>query len=254
MKILVTGGLGFIGSHLCPRLLEDGHEVYIYDNRSNNKVERILGTKEVIDFKSQSWDLVYHLAAKATINPGYDFDTITSNIILAREVLSLPTRVVYCSSAAVKHPKTLYALSKMDNDEYAKRNQRAEGVRFENVYGERDNGVIGKILRCCLSGELFTINGGTQQRDFVYVSDVIEQLVSYTQWVLLGEVTPIGTGVVHTIEEAIQICERVTGKLLNCEYGPLADHEAKYSICEKPLKTFVGLESGIHQYYLSLTL
>ena len=119
------------------------------------------------------------------------------------------------------------------------------------VYGEHDNGVIGKLLKACLPNKPFTLNGGDQQRDFVHVSDVVRVLCGYES---LQRITPVGTGIVHSIHEVIQIAERVTGKILDYDHAPLGSHEIEYSICEKPLKNFITLEEGMRQYCLTLSL
>lgn len=251
MKILVTGGLGFIGHNLAKKLIEEGNEVHIYDNHSNAKVISVMGAIPCYEFRYNQWDLVYHMAAVAQIEQGYNYELINSNILLSREVMNLQCRVIYASSAAVKQPKTLYALSKIDNDHYASLRDNCTGVRFENVYGHKDNGVIGKVLKACINKKPFTLNGGNQRRDFVYIDDVVDALL----WAKYSKekIIPIGTGVVHSIHEVITIAERITGKILEYDHAKLADHEIKYSICESPLKSFVSLDEGMKQHFLALT-
>ena len=101
MKILVTGGAGFLGSHLCGRLLEEGHYVYCLDNFSTGRMENITEFLEFDNFKLISADVVtpiqlvvdqiYNLACPAS-PPKYQFDpigTTKSSVMGAINVLEL---------------------------------------------------------------------------------------------------------------------------------------------------------------------
>ena len=87
MKVLVTGGAGFIGSHLCKRLVEEGHQVVAIDNLSNGSLENLKGLEEDPQFTfyefdvnntiklravfdKHPFDMVFHLAANADVNKG----------------------------------------------------------------------------------------------------------------------------------------------------------------------------------------
>lgn len=87
MKVLVTGGAGFIGSHLCKRLVKEGHQVVAVDNLSNGSLENLKGLEENLQFAfyqfdvnntiklravfdKHPFDMVFHLAANADVNKG----------------------------------------------------------------------------------------------------------------------------------------------------------------------------------------
>lgn len=87
MNILVTGGAGFIGSHLCKRLVKEGHQVVAVDNLSNGSMENLKGMEEIPKFSfyefdvnntiklravfdKHPFDMVFHLAANADVNKG----------------------------------------------------------------------------------------------------------------------------------------------------------------------------------------
>ena len=87
MNILVTGGAGFIGSHLCKRLVKEGHHVVAVDNLSNGSLENLKGLEESPQFAfykfdvnntiklravfdKHPFDMVFHLAANADVNKG----------------------------------------------------------------------------------------------------------------------------------------------------------------------------------------
>ncbi len=54
MNILVTGGAGFVGSHICEQLLTDGHKVYVFDNFSTGKDENVQFLKDLVKTKKIS--------------------------------------------------------------------------------------------------------------------------------------------------------------------------------------------------------
>ena len=108
MKILITGGAGFIGSHLSDKLLEENNEVVIFDNLSLGRLSNIqnaltnsnckfvkgdiLNKEEFFKvFEDNKFDVVFHMAANSDIakshtNPNVDFDntlTTTYNVLLA---------------------------------------------------------------------------------------------------------------------------------------------------------------------------
>ncbi len=125
MKILVTGGAGFIGSHLVDRLVQEGHRVVIYDNLSLGRMENIqdslqtgkcdflkgdLLNKEDLFrvFDREEFDVVFHLAAnsdiaKSHVNPDVDFgNTLTStyNVLLGMKKYEVK-QIVFASTSAI---------------------------------------------------------------------------------------------------------------------------------------------------------
>lgn len=252
MKILITGGLGFIGSHVSKKLVELGHDVFIYDNQVSRKVTAVVGAKVVShkNFYFEEWDTIIHLAGKGIVLAGCDVEMIETNMIFAREVLRTPCRVLYASSAATRWPHSQYAWTKIYNESIA--NKYSTGFRFQNVYGERDNGIVGKMLRSCIYGKEMTIAGGEQKRDFVHVSDVVDCLVSHLE--SSEKIVEVGTGITTSVNQLIEMAERITGKELICNRIDLPYYESPESFSPTPLKTFISLEQGLSNYHLSLTL
>ena len=176
MKSIITGGGGFIGSHLCESLVEQGHEVLVLDNFSLGKKDNLKKIKnKVTILKRDIRDLnsinnlfkgvqnVYHLAALADIvpsieNPEKYYETNvtgTLNILRASKKFGIK-KVLYAASAScygvVKKfptketseisPQYPYALTKRLGEElvihFAKiYNLNATSLRFFNVYGPR---------------------------------------------------------------------------------------------------------------------
>ena len=174
-KYLVTGGAGFIGSHIVDRLINDGHEVVVVDNQSSNSNGRFFWndkaknfTLDIADYKSmkslfKGVDIVFHLAAEARIQP------TLKNPILATQTNALGTcvvlqcaresgvkRVIYSSTSSAYGTKnkipnvetmqkdclTPYSVTKTAGEELCKVFTQLYGLetvtlRYFNVYGER---------------------------------------------------------------------------------------------------------------------
>lgn len=175
MKILITGGAGFIGSNLAKRLIQENHEVVVLDSllRGNkldkdtfSKIKFIKGdvrNRELVLDAAQGCDVIYHFAAVLGVdivadNPveTMDVEVIgTRNVIEAAEicnvkhVLYASTSGIYSHSAIVKNalseevlvdPRTSYAMAKRYNEIYLASHHEEKGInvislRFFNVYG-----------------------------------------------------------------------------------------------------------------------
>jgi UDP-glucose 4-epimerase len=215
-KILVTGGAGFIGYHLCKRLLDLTPNLMIYDNLSSGKMENVKDVPEakfikgdILDLKKlyslPKTDLIYHLAAQVVVpysmeNPLIDFETNAKGTLqMLEKARKDDAKVVFASSAAVYgnptvfptpeeygfHPFSCYGLSKVVGEEYCGMYQSQYGLditimRLANVYGLRCHGVIHDFLEKIAKnpGKLEIIGTGEQSRDFVHVSDVVDALVT----------------------------------------------------------------------------
>ena len=215
-RILVVGGAGFIGFHLCKRLSGLTSNLTIYDNLSSGKMENVQDVGKVkfvegdiLDLKKlcsvEKADLIYHLAAQVVVpysmeNPLIDFETNAKGTVQVLEKARKDdSKLVFASSAAVYgnpvqlpttedygfHPVSCYGLSKVVGEEYCGMYKDQYGLditvmRFANVYGLRCHGVIHDFLDKIAKnpGRLEIIGTGLQSRDFVHVSDVIDALVT----------------------------------------------------------------------------
>jgi len=175
---LVTGGAGFIGSHICERLLRDGHAVRVLDDFSNGKEENLDGMRSEIElFRGSVCDrdiiaravkgayVVFHQAALGSV-PRSVADPLathesnitgTLNVLLAARDLGV-RKVVFASSSSVygetpvllKHedmkpePVSPYALSKLSAEQYCGVFHRVYGfetvaLRYFNIFGPRQD-------------------------------------------------------------------------------------------------------------------
>ncbi|MCX9085644.1 MAG: GDP-mannose 4,6-dehydratase [Candidatus Methanoperedens sp.] len=247
-KILITGGAGFIGSHLAEGLLNMGHEVIIVDNLSRGNCGNINSILNRINFVKgnvtdpglmqdliKSCDTVFHLAALSRVIPSIDNPELCfkSNIegteIIARLCSQYGKRLVFSSSREVygtakyspvdeKHPldpENPYGTSKVAGEKiiesYSKcYNLKYAILRLANVYGQKDfDRVIPIFIKNSLNNKDIIIYGGQQILDFVYISDVIEAfLKAYSNNENL--LVNIGSGKGTTLLELANIIKKIT--------------------------------------------
>jgi len=203
MKIIVTGGVGFIGTALIKKLLNEGHNVHSLDNYEvglkENEVDGcnyINGDIENIGLMDRDFDLIFHLAALSRIQPSFNNpeETFRVNSIGTQKVCEFArltgTKVIYAGSSSRWHDpyQSPYAACKHIGEEACKMYKKTYGmdieiVRFYNVYGPGEivdgdwAAVIGKWRRQVRDGEPITIVGnGEQRRDFTYIDDIVDGL------------------------------------------------------------------------------
>jgi UDP-glucose 4-epimerase len=215
-RILVTGGAGFIGFHLCKKLTDSGLDVTIYDNLSSGKMENVKDNPkakfvkgDILDLKGlcslEKADVIVHLAAQVVVpysmeNPTIDFETNARGTLnVLEKARKDDSRLVFASSAAVYgnptklptpeeygfHPFSCYGLSKVVGEEYCQMYNSQYSLditvlRFANVYGSRCHGVINDFLDKLVKNpkKLEIIGTGQQSRDFVNIADLINAIVS----------------------------------------------------------------------------
>ena len=255
--ILITGGAGFIGSHLASELIKQGYPVRILDNLYTGRKENVPNNSEFIigdirkikDLKEVLDDVecIFHLAAHVSVpesvkNPILNFDVnVKGTFLLLEEARRREVeKIILASSAAIygtvgeqipetheKTPKNPYGLSKLIAEEYCQHYSLLYGLktnilRFFNVYGPKKRGnAVDVFMSRALANEPLLINGdGTQFRDFVYVADVVRASIACFMNNRYGEVYNVGTGrATKVIDIAKRIIEeaRTTSEI---KFGP----------------------------------
>jgi UDP-glucose 4-epimerase len=229
MKILVTGGVGFIGTALIKKLLNEGYNVHSLDNYEvglkENEVDGCnyhVGDIENIHLMDKDFDLIFHLAALSRIQPSFNnpTETFRVNTIGTQDVCEFArlsgAKVIYAGSSSRWHNpyQSPYAACKHMGEEACKMYKKTYGmdieiVRFYNVYGPGEivdgdwAAVVGKWRRQVKNGEPITIVGdGEQRRDFTHIDDIIEGLWKIgVKDIKHEDAWELGTGMNYSINE-----------------------------------------------------
>ncbi len=212
MKILVTGGNGFVGSHLCESLLTEGFEVTCLDVKFDSNSDSFDCKKVRLDISNgpslrdeiKNHDLVIHLAAISRVDdaqsdPERCFNVNVIGVLkIVEAIKNSNVKLIFSSSREVygepenvpvketdpKNPLTVYGTSKLSAEQLLRTYRKLFGldyvtVRLANVFGSpRDlpQRVIPRFIEQATKGSPLTINGGNQVIDFTFIDDVIQGL------------------------------------------------------------------------------
>src|SRR3990167_855413 len=196
MKILVTGGAGFIGSHLCKFLLDKGYYVICLDNFFTGRKKNIISLLNNPCFELIRHDIVNPIGVRSCYDEG--------------------KRIAECLC--------------MDYNRMNKVDVRI--IRIFNTYGPNmdpnDGRVISNFIMQALNGKDITIYGdGLQTRSFQYVSDLIDGMYKMmNQEEFIGPVN-IGNPSEFTIKELAEKVIKLTGSKSKIIYKPLPSDDPK---------------------------
>lgn len=235
MKILVTGGTGFIGSHVVEALQHAGHEPMVLSRTEPawSRTEPITVLGDVTDYQVVSEAVarsegVIHLAGvlgtvESLTQPG---PAVEVNILGSLNVFDAcrfyKKRCVY---AGVGNPEdnNPYAISKHTAERFAlmynkEHRTRIAAVRIFNVYGERQKAepvkkLIPTAIRAALAHEPIIVHGGgTQRNDFVYVRDVAANLIHalFNERLDPLKTYDLGSGVATPIGDVVRLIVDLT--------------------------------------------
>lgn len=179
MKVVITGGEGFIGKALAAALSRRGAEVIIIDRKKGIEAKDFFETVPNLHDAA----CVYHLAAQTSVfNTNHAqimHDNMATFMAVCDACKRAGVKLVYASSSTANPPNTasLYGISKRFDEEYARcYNPSATGVRLHNVYGPnpRQGTLLWHLLR---DNPVRLVNGGRNVRHFTYIDDVVEALI-----------------------------------------------------------------------------
>ncbi len=270
---LVTGGLGFIGSHVVDLLIDKGYAVTVLDDLStgsmsnaNPKATLVIGsiTDHRIWERLTAFDSVFHLASLARIQPSIRNPlpahevNLTGTLRVLEYCRQHKAKIIFSSSSSLYEGvdiptnedgkqlwKSPYSLQKAACEAYIKLYGELYGLdyailRYFNVFGERQiltgdyAAVVGILLNQKKHGQPMTItHDGEQRRDFTYVKDIALANYMALNW---GGVTNIGTGVNYSIN---QLADAIGGKRT---YIGDRQGEARHTQADNSLARSLGWE------------
>ena len=273
MRAIVTGGAGFIGSHVAEALIARGDEVHVLDDLSAGKRENMragaeLHVGDIRDptavFDAVRPEIVFHLAAQASVsvsvsNPQLD---ASINVIGTVQVLEAArahgAQVVFSSTGGAiygecerparegdeRRPLSPYGTAKLAGEEYLAawnrlHSTRHVSLRYGNVYGPRqdpygEGGVVAIFLRAVADARTPTIFGdGSQERDYVFAGDVARATLLAAS--LGGGVVNVGTGRPTSVLELVDAMRAATGSSIEPEHGPERLGDLRRSVLDASL-------------------
>jgi UDP-glucose 4-epimerase len=276
MRTLVTGGAGFIGSHLVDALVARGEEVVVLDDLSTGRREFVhpaatLLEHDVREPYETDAEVVFHLAAQADVGtsmqkPGFDAEVnVVGTVNVLEAARAAGAHLVFASTGgaiygdvdgpapedAPLRPVSAYGLAKRSAEEYVDGWNRIFDsghvvLRFANVYGPRQSAALeGGVIA------IFLIYGdGAITRDFVHVDDVVRALLLAAEH--RRGVFNVGTGVATSIADLHAICERAVGVTAPPRFDPPRPGDAARSVLDTSRATrelgftaALGLADGI---------
>jgi len=297
-RVVVTGGAGFIGSHLADALVARGDDVHVVDNLATGRRAQVpegasFHEVDVSDVEALSalaeqigpitrW---FHLAAQADVrvsvaDPAFDarVNVIgTISVLKAARLHGAP--VVFASTggaiygevddpAKEAHPQlppSPYGAAKLAGEVFLAQDARLNGprhavLRYANVYGPRQDphgeaGVVAIFGGRVLAGEAARIFGdGEQERDYVYVADVVAATIAAGDAAASGSdadlrgdgllipIYNVGTGMATSVLELWDVTERIAGTSLGRDFHPKREGELLRSVLDASLtRTRLGV-------------
>jgi len=251
MNYVITGGAGFIGSHLARALLEKGHSVKIIDNLSTGTKSNLDGILDkvsfhdidVLDYPSlekvlQGNQGIFHLAALTSVPESYlkqkEYHDVnvkgTENVFQIAEKFHIKT--IFASSSSVygntknvptlesekKNPINPYGMTKLEAEDLAvqySKHYDIVGLRYYNVYGQdmtTGAGVITQFYQNIQRQKPPVIDGdGGQLRDFVHIQDVVRATISAMEKDTGSAFINIGSGTATSILQLANLFLKYSG-------------------------------------------
>lgn len=249
---IVTGGAGFIGSHMVDNLLAHGYQVRAVDNLVSGRESNLAHLGSNSDFRFEQVDIrdlqpgssiftnarcVLHFAGIGDIVPSIErpMEYMSANVQGTVHVLECARqagvkKVVYAASSSCYgmaatptcedhaiQPQYPYALSKWMGEQaalhwHAVYRLPVNSIRIFNAYGTRVRttgaygAVFGVFFRQKLAGKPYTVVGdGSQRRDFLYVTDVVEAFRLAVETEMTGQIWNLGAGNPQSVNRLVEL-------------------------------------------------
>ncbi len=260
MRVLVTGGAGFVGSHVVDALVARGDEVHVLDNLATGSRDNVHPDARLHEgdirrdagavFDAVRPELCVHLAAQADVGtsverPDYDADVnVVGTVCVLEAARAHGARVVFSSTGgaiygecerpagedAPRRPVSPYGIAKLAAEEYLAGWNRLYGsahvaLRFANVYGPRqlptlEGGVVAIFLDRMAADEETVIFGDGEQTRDFVYVGDVVEAVLAAGASTGGGVFNVGTGVETSVNALHEACRLVTGSERRPAYLP----------------------------------
>lgn len=255
MKIVVTGGSGFLGSHLARALIAEGHSVLNLDMRPNSEVQTV--TVDITDPAQLAphfagVDVVYHLAASIEVATSFEHpaEYIKTNILGSLNVLEAMRandvkKMFFSSSAAIygepvrtpikEDDRTIpinpYGMTKLAMEGLLSSYVKAYGftgvaLRYFNLYGpgemhQPETHAIPRFVNQILHDEEITVWGdGSNRRDYIFIEDVVRAHLAALQLPQGYHYMNLSGKNATAVIDVVHMLEKITGKTANVKNFP----------------------------------
>jgi UDP-glucose 4-epimerase len=270
-NILVTGGAGFIGSHLVKVLVKQGHNVSIIDNLSRGNrqnigeliqsvefIESDIQDQKILEYCIKKADMVFHLSALSRVIPCInDPESCFRNNIYGTELVARyctkytkkmifsSSREVYGNSVTVPvhetspmNPENPYGASKIAGEAIIKAFSKTFGLnyvilRLANVYGSNDfERVIPVFIQKAMADQDIQIFGGGQEIDFIFIDDVIDAFVKTLNPDTKDKICNIGSGTGTDLKTLAEMIIKKVSSNSKIVYKDLRKGEVEHYIAD----------------------
>jgi len=258
LRVIVTGGCGFIGSNLVERLVKDGVSVVVFDNLHTGSLKNIEGLD--VEFFNEPYsklaeivpeaEVVFHLGIPSSSpmykkNPKLVGEAINDAIEIFEYAKKSGCKVVYASSSSIYNGNQVpyredmpvyvtdfytecrYAIERIAKLYNILFGVKSVGLRFFSIYGPKEEfkkqyaNIVSQFLWLMRRDEPPVIFGdGTQTRDFTHVYDVVDALLLAWKKDFECEIFNVGTGVAHSFNEIVDLLNKLLGKNIRPIYRP----------------------------------
>ena len=276
-NILITGGAGFIGSHIANELMDDNN-ITIIDNLSTGNIKNLKAPEHEnlnfingdicntnFDDITSDIDYIFHLAAMASVPLSVERPKECNEINLNATVAVYgENRNMPLKETEIPMPKSPYAASKAGCELYLKSFYEIYGLnytalRYFNVFGPKQDknsqyaSVIPHFISALLEGKQAEIYGdGEQTRDFVYVEDVVKANIAACE-VDYNGIINVASGKKLTVNRLYEIIKDTLGSDLEPKYLPKRLGDIKHSLADISNMEKIGLKINSDEFESQLT-
>lgn len=267
-KLLVTGGAGFLGSHLVDALIERGHHVTVLDRKPSRWLARgvpltlaDLGDRAALAAAVEGKDAVYHLAGFADLNAAktQPLETVQANIVGTMHLLEAMrvhnvSRFLFASTAYVySREGGFYRCSKQACESYIEEYARTFGlrytvIRYGSLYGPRadaSNGVYRLLRTAMVEGRLAYSGAPDDIREYIHVEDAAKLSADVLDAAYEGQHVMLTGASPTRAAELFTMFQEILGKRIEIDYrhasGPGSGHYAvtPYAYTPRPGRKLV---------------